>query len=199
MIRYAADRYGADHVAQIVTFGTIKAKSGIRDAARVLDQPFKVGDDLAKMMPPPVQGMEATLEEAFAKSAELKAAREQPEYREVLEVAARLEGLKRHHGIHAAAVIIGARPLSDVVPLMRAEGGEILTQYEMGASEALGLLKMDFLGLRNLTVLSDAERHVRNNRGLQAVIRHQADLFRWFGDRRQQQVQAKAVRQRELF
>jgi DNA polymerase III subunit alpha len=166
MIRYAADRYGADHVAQIVTFGTIKAKSAIRDAARVLDQPFKVGDDLAKMMPPPVQGMEATLEEAFAKSAELKAAREQPEYREVLEVAARLEGLKRHHGIHAAAVIIGARPLSEIVPLMRAEGGEILTQYEMGASEALGLLKMDFLGLRNLTVLSDAERHVRNNRGV---------------------------------
>ena len=166
MIRYAADRYGADHVAQIVTFGTIKAKSGIRDAARVLDQPFKVGDDLAKMMPPAVQGIEPTLEEAFGKSAELRAAREQPEYREVLEVAARLEGLKRHHGIHAAAVIIGARPLSEVVPLMRAEGGEILTQYEMGAAEALGLLKMDFLGLRNLTVLSDAERHIRNNRGV---------------------------------
>ena len=166
MIRYAADRYGADHVAQIVTFGTIKAKSGIRDAARVLDQPFKVGDDLAKMMPPAVQGIEPTLEEAFVKSAELRAAREQPEYREVLEVAARLEGLKRHHGIHAAAVIIGARPLSEVVPLMRAEGGEILTQYEMGAAEALGLLKMDFLGLRNLTVLSDAERHIRNNRGV---------------------------------
>lgn len=166
MIRYAADRYGADHVAQIVTFGTIKAKSGIRDAARVLDQPFKVGDDLAKMMPPAVQGIEPTLEEAFGKSAELRAAREQPEYREVLEVAARLEGLKRHHGIHAAAVIIGARPLSEVVPLLRAEGGEILTQYEMGAAEALGLLKMDFLGLRNLTVLSDAERHIRNNRGV---------------------------------
>jgi DNA polymerase-3 subunit alpha len=167
MIRYAAERYGSDHVAQIVTFGTIKAKSGIRDAARVLDEPFKVGDDLAKMMPPAVQGIESTLAEAFAKSAELRAAREKPEYREVLEVAARLEGLKRHHGIHAAAVIIGARPLSEVVPLMRAEGGEILTQYEMGAAEALGLLKMDFLGLRNLTVLSDAERHVRNNRGVE--------------------------------
>lgn len=166
MIRYAAQRYGADHVAQIVTFGTIKAKSGIRDAARVLDEPFKVGDDLAKMMPSAVQGIEPTLEEAFLKSSELRAAREQPEYREVLEVAARLEGLKRHHGIHAAAVIIGARPLSEVVPLMRAEGGEILTQYEMGASEALGLLKMDFLGLRNLTVLSDAERHIRTNRGV---------------------------------
>jgi DNA polymerase-3 subunit alpha len=167
MIRYAADLYGSDHVAQIVTFGTIKAKSGIRDAARVLDMPFKVGDDLAKMMPPAVQGVEPTLEEAFVKSAEMRAAREQPDYREVLEVAARLEGLKRHHGIHAAAVIIGARPLSEIVPLMRAEGGEVLTQYEMGAAEALGLLKMDFLGLRNLTVLSDAERHIRNNRGVQ--------------------------------
>lgn len=166
MIRYAAERYGSDHVAQIVTFGTIKAKSGIRDAARVLDEPFKVGDDLAKMMPPAVQGIDATLEEAFTKSSELRAAREKPEYREVLEVAARLEGLKRHHGIHAAAVIIGARPLSEIVPLMRAEGGEVLTQYEMGAAEAIGLLKMDFLGLRNLTVLSDAERHVRNNRGI---------------------------------
>jgi DNA polymerase-3 subunit alpha len=166
MIRYAAERYGTDHVAQIVTFGTIKAKSGIRDAARVLDEPFKVGDDLAKMMPPAVQGMESTLAEAFEKSAELRAARERPEYREVLEVAARLEGLKRHHGIHAAAVIIGARPLSEIVPLMRAEGGETLTQYEMGAAEKLGLLKMDFLGLRNLTVLSDAERHVRSNRGV---------------------------------
>ncbi len=166
MIQYAADRYGSEHVAQIVTFGTIKAKSAMRDAARVLDQPFKVGDDLAKMMPPPVQGQESTLKEAFRKSAQLKAARTDPAYREVLEVAERLEGLKRHHGIHAAAVIIGARPLSEVVPLMRTEGGEILTQYEMGAAEALGLLKMDFLGLRNLTVLSDAERHVRTNRGI---------------------------------
>ncbi len=166
MIRYAAERYGADHVAQIVTFGTIKAKSAIRDAARVLDQPFKVGDDLAKMMPPAVQGVESTLAEAMRKSAELRAAREDPAYREVIEVAERLEGLKRHHGIHAAAVIIGARPLAEVVPLMRAEGGEILTQYEMDAAQAVGLLKMDFLGLRNLTVISDAERHIRTNRGV---------------------------------
>jgi DNA polymerase III subunit alpha len=170
MIRYAADRYGSDHVAQIVTFGTIKAKSAIRDAARVLDEPFKIGDDLAKMMPPAVQGVEPTLAQAFKKSAEMKAAREDPAYREVLEVAARLEGLKRHHGIHAAAVIIGARPLNEVVPLMRAEGGEILTQYEMGAAEELGLLKMDFLGLRNLTVLSDTERHVRTNRGIDVDV-----------------------------
>jgi DNA polymerase III subunit alpha len=166
MIRYAAQRYGDDHVAQIVTFGTIKAKSAIRDAARVLDEPFKVGDDLAKMMPPPVQGKEAPLAEAYEKSAELRAAREDPSYRRVLETAEKLEGLKRQHGIHAAAVIIGARPLTETVPLLRTDNGEIVTQYEMGPTEDIGLLKMDFLGLRNLTVISDAERHVKANRGV---------------------------------
>jgi DNA polymerase III subunit alpha len=166
MIRYAASRYGEDHVAQIVTFGTIKAKSAIRDAARVLDHPFKVGDDLAKMMPPPVQGKESPLSEAYEKSTELRAAREDPTYREVLETAEKLEGLKRQHGIHAAAVVIGAKPLHETVPLLRTDNGEIVTQYEMGAAEDIGLLKMDFLGLRNLTVISDAERHVAANRGV---------------------------------
>ncbi len=166
MIRYAAERYGEAHVAQIVTFGTIKAKSAIRDAARVLDEPFKVGDTLAKMMPPPVQGRESTLAEAYKKSTELRDAREDPSYKKVLDTAERLEGLKRHHGIHAAAVIIGAQPLTETVPLLRTENNEILTQYEMHAAEQLGLLKMDFLGLRTLTVISDAERHIERNRGV---------------------------------
>ena len=165
MIKYAANRYGDDHVAQIVTFGTIKAKSAIRDAARVLDEPFAVGDKLAKMMPPPVQGKEAPLSEAYEKSSELREARGDPTYRKVLETAEKLEGLKRQHGIHAAAVIIGAAPLDDIVPLLRTDNGEIVTQYEMGAAEDIGLLKMDFLGLRNLTVISDAERHIEANRG----------------------------------
>jgi DNA polymerase-3 subunit alpha len=167
MIRYAADRYGADHVAQVITFGTIKAKSAIRDAARVLDEPFSVGDTLAKMMPPPAQGKEWPLEKAYEMSAELRAAREDPGYAKVLETAEKLEGLKRQHGIHAAAVIIGAKPLPETLPLLRTDNGEIVTQWEMNAAEALGLLKMDFLGLRNLTVLSDAERHVRENRGVE--------------------------------
>ncbi|MEX2328281.1 MAG: DNA polymerase III subunit alpha [Nitriliruptoraceae bacterium] len=165
MIRYAADRYGDAQVAQIVTFGTIKAKSAIRDAARVLDEPFRVGDELAKMMPPAVQGREATLAEAYTRSSELRDAREDPTHRRVLDTAERLEGLKRQHGIHAAAVIIGARPLTETIPLLRTDNGEIVTQYEMHAAEALGLLKMDFLGLRTLTVISDAERHVRANQG----------------------------------
>jgi DNA polymerase-3 subunit alpha len=166
MIRYAADRYGADHVAQVITFGTIKAKSAIRDAARVLDEPFSVGDTLAKMMPPPAQGKEWPLAKAYEMSTELRGARQDPGYAEVLETAEKLEGLKRQHGIHAAAVIIGAKPLHETLPLLRTDGGEIVTQYEMNAAEALGLLKMDFLGLRNLTVLSDAERHVQVNRGV---------------------------------
>jgi DNA polymerase III subunit alpha len=167
MIRYAAQRYGPDHVAQVITFATIKAKSAIRDAARVLDEPFSVGDTLAKMMPPPVQGKESPLAEAYEKSVELRDARKDARFAQILETAEKLEGLKRQDGIHAAAVIIGARPLPETVPLLRTEGGEVVTQFEMHAAEALGLLKMDFLGLRNLTVLSDAERHVRANRGVE--------------------------------
>jgi DNA polymerase III subunit alpha len=170
MIRYAADRYGSDHVAQVITFGTIKAKSAIRDAARVLDEPFSVGDTLAKMMPPPAQGKEWPLEKAYEMSAELRQARQDPGYREVLETAEKLEGLKRQHGIHAAAVIIGAKPLTETLPLLRTDNGEIVTQYEMNAAEALGLLKMDFLGLRNLTVVSDAQRHIRTNRGVEVEL-----------------------------
>ncbi|MCC5948312.1 MAG: DNA polymerase III subunit alpha [Nitriliruptoraceae bacterium] len=170
MIRYAARRYGDDHVAQIVTFGTIKAKSAMKDAARVLDHPFKVGDDLAKMMPPPVQGKESSLTEAYEKSTELRSAREDPTYREVLETAERLEGLKRQHGIHAAAVVIGANPLHETVPLLKTDNGEIVTQYEMGAAEAIGLLKMDFLGRPNHTVSSEPERHTRATRGVAADL-----------------------------
>ena len=166
MIRYAAERYGEDHVAQIITFGTIKAKSAIRDAARVLDYPFAVGDKLCKAMPPPVQGKEPPLEKAFEQSTELRDAYDSdPDSRRVLDTAKTLEGLKRQHGIHAAAVIIGAKPLTETVPLLRTDKGETLTQFEMGACEAIGLLKMDFLGLRNLTVISDAERHIQKNRG----------------------------------
>jgi DNA polymerase III alpha subunit len=170
MITYAASKYGEDRVAQIVTFGTIKAKSAIRDAARVLDYPFQVGDELCKMMPPPVQGKEPPLAEAYEKSAELRAAKEDPDKRRVLDTAETLEGLKRQHGIHAAAVIIGASPLTETIPLLRTENGEIVTQFEMGACEAIGLLKMDFLGLRNLTVVSDAERHVRSNRRVEVHL-----------------------------
>jgi DNA polymerase-3 subunit alpha len=163
MIRYATEKYGADHVAQIVTFSTIKAKQAIRDSARVLGFPYKLGDDLAKAMPPPVLGKEHPLSVAFKLSAELRAARDSdPEARQVLDTAAGLEGLRRQWGVHAAAVVISRDPLVEQVPIMRREAdGAIITQYEMNGVAKLGLLKMDFLGLRNLTVLDDTLVHLR--------------------------------------
>ncbi|HEX2156749.1 MAG TPA: DNA polymerase III subunit alpha, partial [Actinomycetes bacterium] len=163
MIRYATEKYGADHVAQIVTFSTIKAKQAIRDSARVLGFPYKLGDDLAKAMPPPVLGKERSLAEAFKLSAELRAARDNdPDARRVLDTAAGLEGLRRQWGVHAAAVVISRDPLVEQVPIMKREAdGAIITQYEMNGVAKLGLLKMDFLGLRNLTVLDDTLVHLR--------------------------------------
>ncbi|HZA88524.1 MAG TPA: DNA polymerase III subunit alpha, partial [Acidimicrobiales bacterium] len=163
MIRYATEKYGADHVAQIVTFSTIKAKQAIRDSARVLGFPYKLGDDLAKAMPPPVLGKERSLSEAFKLSAELRTARDNdPEARQVLDTAAGLEGLRRQWGVHAAAVVISRDPLVEQVPIMKREAdGAIITQYEMNGVAKLGLLKMDFLGLRNLTVLDDTLVHLR--------------------------------------
>src|SRR6266571_2244335 len=162
MLRYATEKYGADHVAQIVTFSTIKAKQAIRDSARVLGLPYKLGDDLAKMMPPPVLGKEFPLAEAYKLSAELRSNRQgTDEAARVLETAEGLEGLRRQWGVHAAAVVIARDPLVETVPIMRREAdGAIITQYEMNGVAKLGLLKMDFLGLRNLTVLDDTVRHL---------------------------------------
>jgi len=163
MIRYATEKYGDDHVAQIVTFSTIKAKQAIRDSARVLGLPYKLGDDLAKMMPPPVLGKEFPLAQAYKLSAELRGAKETDlDARRVLETAEGLEGLRRQWGVHAAAVVIARDPLVETVPIMRREAdGAIITQYEMNGVAKLGLLKMDFLGLRNLTVLDDTLKHLR--------------------------------------
>jgi DNA polymerase III subunit alpha len=174
MIRYAADRYGWDHVAQIVTFSTIKARAAVRDAARVLGYPYSVGDRIAKAMPPLQMGRDTPLWaclEAHPKYAEgYKGAIELREmYRadrdaqKVIDVAKGLEGLRRQDGIHAAAVVISADPLTDHLPIQRKpepgsppENAPIVTQYEMHGVEELGLLKMDFLGLRNLSVIERA-------------------------------------------
>ena len=173
MIRYAAERYGRDHVAQIITFGTIKARNAVRDAARVLGYPYGVGDKIAKAMPPLVMGRDTPLKYCFEQSpkyadgykaaAELRAMYDtDPDVKRVVDVAKGLEGLKRSDGIHAAAVVITKDPVTDYLPIQRKpESGQdpadapVVTQYEMHGVEDLGLLKMDFLGLRNLDVITD--------------------------------------------
>jgi DNA polymerase-3 subunit alpha len=174
MIRYATERYGADHVAQIVTFSTIKARAAVRDAARVLGYPYLVGDRIAKAMPPLVMGRDTPLwaclersegyEDGFAAAQGLREMYgADDEARRVIDVAKGLEGLRRQDGIHAAAVVITKDPLTEYLPVQRKpENGQdpaqapVVTQYEMHGVEQLGLLKMDFLGLRNLSVIERA-------------------------------------------
>jgi DNA polymerase III subunit alpha len=172
MIRYARDKYGEDKVAQIITFSTIKAKAAIKDSARVLGYPYGFGDRLTKMMPPAVQGKEFPLEQAREMSGELRDAwANEPDARKVLDTALQLEGLRRQHSIHAAGVVIAGEPITDHCPVLRVEAdGEIVTQYDGGMVEDIGLLKMDFLGLRNLTVISDALEHIRRTTGEEVVI-----------------------------
>ncbi len=167
MIRYTADKYGQDHVAQIVTFQTIKAKQAIKDASRVLGLPYAFGDRLCKMFPPAVQGKESALAEALAQSGELAESRDtNPDAKKVLELAAGLEGLRRQHSIHAAGVVIADEPITDIVPTLQVDGNaEVVTQYDGRQVEDLGLLKMDFLGLRNLTIISDALEHIEMTTG----------------------------------
>jgi DNA polymerase-3 subunit alpha len=179
MIRYAAERYGRENVAQIITFGTIKARNAVRDAARVLGLPYATGDRIAKAMPPLVMGRDTPLKYCFEShpkyadgykaASELRAMYDtDPDVKRVVDVAKGLEGLKRSDGIHAAAVVITKDPLTTYLPIQRKpENGQdpaeapVVTQFEMGGVEALGLLKMDFLGLRNLDVITDTVNMVR--------------------------------------
>jgi DNA polymerase-3 subunit alpha len=183
MIRYAAEMYGRDHVAQIVTFSTIKARAAVRDAARVLGYPWAVGDKVAKAMPPLIMGRDTPLHACFEvtekyadgykMAAELRDMyHTDPEAKAVIEVARGLEGLRRQDGIHAAAVVITKEPLTEYLPVQRKpEAGQdiadapVVTQYEMHGVEDLGLLKMDFLGLRNLDVIEDALAIIRETHG----------------------------------
>jgi DNA polymerase-3 subunit alpha len=183
MIRYAAEKYGRDRVAQIVTFSTIKARAAVRDAARVLGYPWSVGDKVAKVMPPLIMGRDTPLHACFEENEKyadgFKMASElrdmyntDAEVKQVIEVARGLEGLRRQDGIHAAAVVITKEPLTEYLPVQRKpEAGQdiehapVVTQYEMHGVEDLGLLKMDFLGLRNLDVIEDALQIIRERRG----------------------------------
>jgi DNA polymerase III subunit alpha len=179
MIRYATERYGEERVAQIVTYGTIKAKAAVKDAARVLGYPFALGDRITKAMPPPVMGKDVPLSGIFdpthpryPEAVEFRQLYEaEPDVQRVVDTARGLEGLKRQVGVHAAGVILSRDPLLDVIPIWRREqDGAVITQFDMGACEYMGLLKMDFLGLRNLTVLDDCLDAIRDNRGEQLIL-----------------------------
>ncbi len=179
MIRYATERYGEERVAQIITFGTIKAKQALKDSARVLGYPYAMGDRLTKLLPKAVMGKEASLTDCFdpesgrfGEAKDLRSAYDtEADTKKVLDTARGLEGLKRQAGVHAAGVVICRDPLTDHVPVWRREAdGAVITQYDMGTVEKLGLLKMDFLGLRNLTVLDDCLKAIELNRGEQVVL-----------------------------
>jgi DNA polymerase-3 subunit alpha len=166
VIRYVREKYGEDHVAQIVTYGTIKGKQAIKDACRVLGFPYAEGDRLTKMYPALIMGRDSGLKNALETSPELRIAYEGgAAAKEIIDVALGIENLKRSAGIHAAGVVIGRDPLVQHVPLRRGDHGEVVTQYDMKGVTDLGLLKMDFLGLRNLTVIELTRDYVRANKG----------------------------------
>ncbi|WP_329102430.1 DNA polymerase III subunit alpha [Micromonospora sp. NBC_01699] len=179
MIRYATEKYGEARVAQIITYGTIKAKAAIKDAARVLGYPFAVGDRITKAMPPAVMGKDIPLGGIFDKNhqryqeaAEFRALYDSDaEVAKIVDTAKGLEGLKRQWGVHAAGVILSRDPLLEVLPIhKREQDGSIITQWDMGACETIGLLKMDFLGLRNLTIMDDCLESIKDNRDIDLVL-----------------------------
>ncbi|HKH49992.1 MAG TPA: DNA polymerase III subunit alpha [Thermoanaerobaculia bacterium] len=160
VIQYVGEKYGRDRVAQIITFGTLAAKAVIRDVGRVMGLPYTKVDRIAKLIPDMTKSLKDAVKDNDALAAEMK----DPEVRQIIEVGQRLEGLTRHASVHAAGVVITPRPLDELVPLYRVTKGEeeqIMTQWDMNIIESLGLLKMDFLGLRTLTVLDDAVKIVR--------------------------------------
>ena len=179
MIRYATNKYGDDRVAQIITYSTIKSKAAIKDAARVLGYPYALGERLTKALPPPIMGKDVSLEGVFDKEDERFGEAQEfrniyetdPDSKIIVDMAKGLEGLKRQWSVHAAGVILSREPLMDVIPIHKRDvDGSIITQFDMGACEATGLLKMDFLGLRNLSVLDDCLENIKTNQGKTLVL-----------------------------
>ena len=163
VIDYVVRKYGSDRVVQIVTFGTLAARGVIRDVGRVMDLPYAFVDSIAKMVP---QELNITLERALKMSQELKKSYEEdPQVRELIDMSMRLEGLPRHTSMHAAGVVISQKAIDEYVPLSLGSDGSVTTQFTMTTLEELGLLKMDFLGLRTLTVIQDAARLAEKSAG----------------------------------
>jgi DNA polymerase-3 subunit alpha len=179
VIRYVSDKYGDDRVSMIVTYGTIKAKQAVKDASRILGYPFAMGDRITKAMPTAVMGKDIPLKEIFdpqhgrfGEGGEFRSLYDSDhDVKQVVDTAMGIEGLKRQWGVHAAGVIMSSEPLLDVIPLMRRpQDGAIITQFDYPTCERLGLIKMDFLGLRNLTILDDALVNIERNRAEKVVL-----------------------------
>ena len=164
VIAYVTEKYGRENVAQIITFGTMKARAVVRDVARVMDMPYADADRVAKAVPP---ALDMTLAKALEESPALKDMQQKDErVRELLTVAQRLEGMTRHASVHAAGVVIAPRPLTEFVPLYKSQKDEIVTQWAMKEVERVGLLKMDFLGLSTLTLIDDCLAEIRRTEGI---------------------------------
>ncbi len=172
VIAYVKRKYGEDRISQVVTYGTIKTKQALKDSARILGKDFKVGEQLTKALPPAIMGKDITVhgifdekDKRYAEASEFrKFYEENPDTHEVVQYALGLEGLTRQWGVHACAVIMSSHTLTDIIPIMkRPQDGAIITQFDYPTCETLGLLKMDFLGLRNLTVVSDALENIALN------------------------------------
>ncbi|KRE60334.1 DNA polymerase III subunit alpha [Arthrobacter sp. Soil736] len=175
VIDYVTRKYGDERVAMIVTYGTIKTKQALKDSSRVLGYPFSMGEQLTKALPPAVMAKDIPLADIQNKEAKRyseagdfrQLISTDPEAAKVFETALGIEGLKRQWGVHAAGVIMSSDPIIDVIPIMRRfQDGQVITQFDYPTSEGLGLIKMDFLGLRNLTIISDALENIKMNRGV---------------------------------
>jgi len=177
MVRYAADKWGQDRVAQVITFGTIKTKAALKDSARIhYGQPgFAIADRITKALPPPIMAKDIPLSgitdpshDRYKEAAEVRGLIEtDPDVRTIYQTARGLEGLIRNAGVHACAVIMSSEPLTEAIPLWkRPQDGAIITGWDYPSCEAIGLLKMDFLGLRNLTIIGDALENIKANRGI---------------------------------
>jgi DNA polymerase III subunit alpha len=168
VISYVTEKYGREQVAQIITFGTMKARAVVRDVARVMDMPYADADKVAKAVPP---ALDMTLEKALAESPALKEMQQKDErVKELLTIAQRLEGMTRHASVHAAGVVIAPRPLTEFVPLYKSQKDEIVTQWAMKEVERVGLLKMDFLGLSTLTLIQDCLAEIKRTQGIDLDI-----------------------------
>ncbi len=176
VMRYTIDKWGAENVAQVITFGTIKTKAAIKDAARVLHgQPgFSIADKISKALPPPIMAKDIPLygifdpkHERYQEAAEVRSLAEtDPQVGKIMNTARGLEGLIRNAGVHACAVILSSQPLMDVIPLWQRDDGSVITGWDYPSCEDIGLLKMDFLGLSTLTIIDDAIKSVKENHGL---------------------------------